>query len=443
MSAARLVVGGAAVAALLALLPARVAAQAGEEGVVIDRVMAVVGTRAILQSQVDEQLYVMLQQKGAPQPRTLEDSTQLRRGIINDMIDTELLIQEARKDTGIKVTEQEVADGVEAYIKRTRSAYPTDAEWRNELKRSGFQSPEEYRRWLGEQQREEFLRNRLIEKRKGEGKMKDVPPTEKEMRAFFDLQRGRLGKRPATVTYHQIVVAPKPGAAARDSVLKLADSLVQALRGGADFAATARRWSEDPGSKELGGSLGWARRGVWVPAFERVAFAMRPGFVSDPVETPFGLHLIQVERIQPGEVSARHILLMPEITPDSVASAQATAERVRAALSAGAPFDSLARLYHDPAEQREFGETPVDKLAEPYKTLLATAAQGSVPAVAPVEVGPRQKYVVLQVVTRREEGETAFEDVKEQVRATLAQQLGVRRYLDRLKSAAYVEIRAL
>ena len=92
------------------------------------------------------------------------------------------------------------------------------------------------------------------------------------------------------------------------------------LRRGADFATAAKRFSQDPGSKDQGGSLNWFRRGVMVPEFERVAFALKPGVVSDPVESPFGFHIIQVERLQPAEVQARHILLVPTI--DSVARRQ-------------------------------------------------------------------------------------------------------------------------
>ena len=98
------------------------------------------------------------------------------------------------------------------------------------------------------------------------------------------------------------------------------------LRRGADFATAARRFSQDPGSKEQGGSLNWFRRGVMVPEFERVAFGLKPGVVSDPVESPFGYHIIQVERVQPGEVQARHILLVPEIDSAHVDSARATAD---------------------------------------------------------------------------------------------------------------------
>lgn len=428
--------------ALLGLVPGGARAQAAPEHLVIDRVIGMVGNHPILQSQVDEQVFVLTSQPGSPLPKTAEDSTLLRKQIMNDMIDDELLVQEAQRDTSIKVTEQEIGDAVDQLMKNARGRFQTDVDYKAELRKSGFQSPEEYRRFLLDQQRREFLRNKLLDKRRSDGKIKSVPPTEREMRDYFALQKGRLGQRPATISYHEIIVAPKPGHAARDSVLRLADSIVIELRKGADFATAAKRFSMDPGSKDLGGSLGWTRRGGgWVPQFERVAFLLRPGVVSDPVETPFGYHIIQVERVQPGEVLARHILLIPTIGADSIAAAKATAERVHDALIAGARADSLQKLYHDPSEQREITETPVDRLQEPFKSLVANAKPGDVSAVTPIEVGPVTKYAVLQVATRREAGEVLFDDVKDKVRAQLGEQLGIRRYLERLRSAAYVEIR--
>src|SRR5438552_12718716 len=167
------------------------------------------------------------------------------------------------------------------------------------------------------------------------------------MRAYFNDQKGSLGNRPATISFRQIVIAPRPSPEAKARTRAQADSIVLELRKGADFATAAKRFSQDPGSKEQGGSLNWFRRGVMVPEFERVAFSLKPGVVSDPVESPFGYHIIQVERVQPGEVQARHILLIPEIDSVHVDSARTLAALVRTRLLAGASFDSLQRTYHD------------------------------------------------------------------------------------------------
>lgn len=83
--------------------------------------------------------------------------------------------------------------------------------------------------------------------------------------------------------------------AQRDSVRALAQNLRERARGGEPFAELARRHSEDPGSARRGGDLGEFGRGEMVPAFEEAAFALEPGQISEPVESPFGLHVIKVE----------------------------------------------------------------------------------------------------------------------------------------------------
>jgi peptidyl-prolyl cis-trans isomerase SurA len=326
--------------AAVAPAPEPMPMQMPDTAVVVDRVVAVVGNRPVLASQVDEEVFSR-QSQGQKFPNDADSIDALRKQVVASIVDEELLVQQAQRDTSIKVTDQEIADGVQQQIGKIRGNFTSEVDYRNELRKAGFQTPEEYRRWLTEQQRRAAFQNRLIEKLRGEGKLKPVAPTEQEMRAYFNEQKASLGNRPATISFRQVVIAPRPSPAAKARTLARADSIVLELRRGADFATAAKRFSQDPGSKEQGGSLNWFRRGVMVPEFERVAFALKPGVVSDPVESPFGYHIIQVERVQPGEVQARHILLIPDIDSVHVDSARALADSVRRGIMRGASVGSL------------------------------------------------------------------------------------------------------
>ena len=200
-------------------------------------------------------------------------------------------------------------------------------------------------------------------------------PTDRELRAAFEQQKGTQ-KRPETVSFKQVVIPPTPNTAAKERALTQADSILVELRNGADFDTAAKRFSMDPASKDQGGSLGWFRRGQMETKFEDVAFSLRPGTISPPVETPYGYHLIQVERIQPAEVSARHILIMPEITQADRDSAAALATRVAAMLEAGAPTSiRSSAAFADPLEEKDVRDLPADKLLPAY-----TAAFKDIPA---------------------------------------------------------------
>jgi peptidyl-prolyl cis-trans isomerase SurA len=391
---------------------------------------------------VDEELFSR-QAQGVKLPTEPGPLEAVRRQVVSSIVDEELLVQQATRDTTIQVTDQEVADGVEQQVRKVRGNFTSEVDYRNELKKAGFLTPEEYRRWLTDQQRRAALQNRLIDGLRSAGKLKPVAPTEQEMRKFFEDQKGNLGTRPATISFRQIVVTPKPTAAAKARARAQADSIVLELRRGADFATAARRFSQDPGTRDQGGSLNWFRRGVMVPEFERVAFSLKPGVVSDPVESPFGYHIIQVERTQPAEVQARHILLTPAIDSANVARARGLAARLSDLIAKGVSFDSLQRIHHDPSGgEREAENVPADKLPEAYAKVIAGADSGAIVPVFTLKgTGDREQFVVLQVTGRRSQGEIRYEDVKDRIRQQLGQELAIRRYIDQLRKATYVDMR--
>jgi len=421
---------------------APMAAARPDTTVVVDRVVAVVGNRPVLASQVDEEVFSR-QSQGQRLPTDPDSLEAIRKQVVASIVDEELLVLQAQRDTTIKVTDQEIADGVEQQVQKVRANFTSEVDYKNELRKAGFQTPEEYRRWLTDQQRRAAYQNRLIDKLRQDGKLKPVPPTEKEMRAYFDEQRASLGNRPATLSFRQIVIAPHASPQAKAKTRAQADSIVLELRRGADFAMAAKRFSQDPGSKDQGGSLNWFRRGVMVPEFEKVAFSLKPGVVSDPVESAFGYHIIQVERVQPAEVQARHILLIPDIDSIHVDSARALADSVRRMITRGASFDSLQRALHDPSAERQADNVPVDKLPDAYAKAIGNADSG---AVAPVfqlpGAGTREQFVVVQVTGRRPQGDIRFEDVRDRIREQLGQQLAIRRYIDGLRRSTYVDIRS-
>lgn len=412
---------------------------------VVDRIVAIVGNRAITRSQVMERMFQGTLQ-GGPPPTDPAQRARLEKEIVGVLVNEELLVQEAGRDTAIKILEEDVTKAVDANLRATRQRYTNESGYRRDLRAAGFETADEYRLWLTEQQRRTFQIRDLMSRLRSAGKLKSVAPTEREIRDYFDEHKGSFGKRSESISFRQVIVPPIPKPAARSRARDLADSILAELRKGADFANTARRFSMDPQSRENGGDLGWVRRGIGLDQrFEDVAFALRPGVVSDVVETPFGYHLVQVTRSQPAEVQVRHILIRPALDQEDADSAMGTAERVREALLKGASLDSLARLYHDKAEERDLEGVPLDALPQTYKDAIQGLPDSAISQVFVLqEPGnpTRSKYAVVAITARISAGDVRYEDVKEQIRQVLGQQLTQARYLDRLKQATLVELRS-
>lgn len=139
-----------------------------------------------------------------------------------------------------------------------------------------------------------------------------APVTDAEVRAYYDAHKERF-ERPATafLSYLQVPRLADAGdsAAARQRALDLRKEIAE----GAPFEEVARRESSDSASAAQGGDLGEFGKGVMDPAFERAAFSLPVGALSEPVLSAFGYHLLKVEKRAGGKVRARHILVPIEI----------------------------------------------------------------------------------------------------------------------------------
>jgi peptidyl-prolyl cis-trans isomerase SurA len=434
-----------ATAVLAAVAPAQAPAPAPRRQT-LDRMVAVVGTRPILLSEVLEELNA-LRQQGQVVPPDSAGQVAVMRKVINDMIDNEVVIAIA-KQFKADATDEDVAKQVDERYNDATKRFKSDAEFRDALRRDGFGTPEDYRRTLREQAKRYKLQQMGYDSLKAHGRLSaPVQVTEAEVNTAFEAAKGRLPKKPATVSFRQIVIAPRASDPERMKALAKAESLVVEIRAGADFASVAKRESMDVASKELGGDLGWARRGSgFVPEFERAIFDPRniPGQMVPIVETSFGFHVIKVDRIQPAEVKSRHILIMPKLDTNDVKRAHALADTVLQKWSSGAvSFDSLSSRYHDRAEEKSVPDGfPVDSLPEIYRNAMnGVAVRGySKPFEIP---DPRQglpKIGIVQVTERSEGGDYTVADYKDRIRSQLTQEKQIRRMLDQLRRDQYVRI---
>ncbi len=120
-----------------------------------------------------------------------------------------------------------------------------------------------------------------------------------DIQAFYNSHLADYQVKDQVRARHILISVPEGSDASKDAAAKAkAEGLLKQIRGGADFAALAKANSDDPGSKDSGGELGFFTKGKMVPAFEQAAFALQPGQTSDPVKTSFGYHIIQVEEKQ-------------------------------------------------------------------------------------------------------------------------------------------------
>ena len=255
---------------------------------------------------------------------------------------------------------------------------------------------------------------------------------------------GKLGQRhrPPQIAFRQLVVTPVARPEEKARARAKIDSILAEVRKGADFEQAAKRFSEDPGTKELGGDLGWNHRGIMVPEFDAVMFALPPGRVSNVVETTYGYHIIRVDRVQPSEVKARHILIKWPIDSNDVAISRRKADSVAVALRGGASFDSLSAIYKDPVEQRNVPLFPVGELPPAYQAAVAGKKVGEV--VDPFALADPvhgSKFSILKVTDYVPEGDLTLADVRTQLRSVLSEEGARKRLISTLRKEMYVSVR--
>lgn len=302
--------------------------------IMIDEVVAVVGNRAILFSEIEERYQLMVAQQGfAPEGAHCS--------ILDQIMVQELLLVHAERDS-VSVGEEEVESQLNARIDAI-------------LQQMGNQE-DQFELYYGKsviEVKEDFrgdLRNMLTAERMQSTVMSDVTITPAEVKYFFSqIPKDSLPFFNAEVEVGEIVVKPKVNKVelqkAYDKLLKLRTDIVT---NGESFEDMASRYSDDPGSAARGGELGWIRRGDMVPEFEAAAFKLGNGEISDVIKSEYGYHIIQLMERRGNTANVRHILVQPNITDGDKDKAVAKLDSIKNLIEMDSiNFITAVKLYSE------------------------------------------------------------------------------------------------
>ncbi|MFH1763191.1 MAG: peptidylprolyl isomerase [Gemmatimonadota bacterium] len=409
----------------------------------VDRIAAVVGDSVIVLSQIEERVFQLQSQGAEIPPRGSDEWVRLQRDLLDQMIGVQLIVQAALRDTTIVVENIEVEKLVSEEIDARTTSYGGQQAFQQGLAKQGF-TLSGYRDFLRGQIRQQRLYQQYMGKRAS--RLASVIIEETEIQAFFEEQREAIGQRPPTVVWAQIIMAPTPSDSARDAVLAEATRIREMAVGGEDFGELARRFSQDPGSKDNLGDLGWFRRGDMEEAFETAAFNLATNAISPPVETPFGFHIIQATRRRSGELKASHILLLVDPSPADVDRARQQANDVRGRLEAGESFEALLEEFGDTTEPDTL-TVPFDRLQEfppGFAEPLSRSEEGQV--LGPLEYEAARgetRFAIMKIVQVLPAGPYTLDDpnLRGRIMQTLQQQKLVEQILAELRSKTYIQIR--
>ncbi|MDZ4744670.1 MAG: peptidylprolyl isomerase [bacterium] len=365
------------------LLALGVSAQTGS----MERIVAVVGKEIILKSDIDGQVAIMVQRN----PAAAKDNEQKLHDYVLDQLINERLIMTKAIEDSVEVSEEQITERMEFQIKSLVQQFGSEKRIEDVYGMSMSRIRREFR---------DEIRKQLLVETMRDKKFANTKITRGEVDDFYKRYHDSIPKVQPRVDLYHIVKFVKASATQKKEANELALRIRDSIMKGGSFSDFARRHSGDPGSAVNGGDLGTVERGKFVPAFENAAFGLQPEEISQPVETPFGFHIIQLITKSGNSITARHILIRVGQSETDKEVARAALLDVKKKVGEGTSFVELAKTASDERETAGFGgamgQIELERLPEDMKAIVANLPDGGVSEPLPYTTDPtRQGYHIL------------------------------------------------
>lgn len=335
----------AAVAATL-MLPISGFAQKYGNGL-IDKTIAVVGNEMISLSELEQEILYMRMQG-------MYSDKNMRCEQLERMLENKLFLMQARVDS-LSVNQEMVASTLSQRIDAMRTQLGGDENVEKTYGKPLYKLRQEWK-----QQMEDMSLTQQMQQQISSQVPELTPHDVKEYLAGTD--PADLPMVPIKYQLSQICIYPDREAAnlaVKEKLLGIRERIMN----GEKFSTLARIYSEDPGSARKGGELGLASKSIFWPAFSDAAMSLKPGVISQIVETPDGFHIIEVLEKKGDMFNARHILIKPSYTDEDRQKAFKTLDSLKTEIQNNAvTFQMAARFYSQDAQTKTNG----GQMADPY-----------------------------------------------------------------------------
>ncbi|MDP8202233.1 MAG: peptidylprolyl isomerase, partial [Candidatus Tenebribacter burtonii] len=392
-------------------------------------IIAKIGREIILKSDLEKRMQ-QLNASGI----NMDNITQF--DILNDMIESKLVIQKAKEEE-YEVDEQMIREMADNQIKQVASQFPSEIEFKKELKNAGLSVPD-LKEYYIEMMTEEQLKSQIIQ----HNIKSKIHITEGEVEEYYKENLIDIPQRPEMYKVGMIVRFIKAGDDTKNKVLieinKIRDELIE----GANFAELAKKYSDGP-SAQNGGNLGFFGKGMMVKPFEEAAFALMPGEISEVIETQFGYHIIKILEKKGNEVNASHILKKVEATQEDVQANIKLMESVLQKLADGEEFIELAKIYSEDEKTAVnggiLGEFTKDTFPEMFKKYLENLEVGENTGL----IREQDNFYIFSILNQIAEREYKYTEIFDRLKEMVTSQKEIELYgnwIKELMQETYVEI---
>ena len=311
-------------------------------GGVVDKTIAVIGNEMIMLSDIEEEVRLMKAQG-------MMSDRNARCELLEKMMEAKLFLMQSRLDS-LEVKNDMVESEMKSRIDQIRTSLGGDEQVEEYFGQPIYKLRQQWRETIEEQSLIQQMQQKVS------SNMPELTPY--DVKEYINRTDSiDLPVVPIKYQLSQICVYPDREAAniaVKERLLAIRERIIN----GEKFSTLARIYSQDPGSARKGGELGMASKSIFWPAFSDAAMALKPGVVSQIVETPDGFHIIEVLDKKDDMFNARHILLQPEYTSEDRERGFRILDSLRTEIMHGAvEFDRAARFYsEDPATRTNGGQ---------------------------------------------------------------------------------------